>query len=92
MAECKSCHAPITWVVSAATGKRMPLDVEPTPDGNISLDMAGMLPAAHVHAGEKLLAMRELGRDLYLSHFVTCPQAGEHRKEKGHGSDGSDDA
>lgn len=81
MSECKTCSAPIRWVVSAATGKRMPIDPDPTPGGNIGLDLSGMVAAAHVYAGEKLMAIRERGSDLYLSHFVTCPQAGEHRKE-----------
>lgn len=24
--ECRTCHAPVTWVRNVATGKRMPID------------------------------------------------------------------
>lgn len=35
MAECKSCGAPITWVVVAKSGKKMPIDRDPVGNGNI---------------------------------------------------------
>jgi hypothetical protein len=34
MAGCRSCGAPIRWVVTEK-GKRIPLDRDPQPDGNI---------------------------------------------------------
>lgn len=50
----------------------MPVDLEPTDDGNVRIDAQGV---ADVYP------QRPLGHDgpLYLCHFVTCPQANEWR-------------
>lgn len=82
MAECKTCHAPIIWAVSLATERRMPVDREPTPLGNVTLDYSGTLPAASVLAGIALSSAREKGVTLHLSHFVTCPDRDQHRKKE----------
>ena len=56
----------------------MPVDSAPTPDGNIELIPKGpgtvraeVRPADHPW-------VEHLPR--FTSHFVTCPQAGEHRR------------
>jgi len=76
MAECRSCHAPVIWVATT-TGKQMPLDPIPVPDGNITLDtdqVAHVLPdAAHPPP--------DVPR--YHSHFATCPNAAQHRRREG---------
>lgn len=74
-AKCRSCGAPILWVVTTL-GKRMPLDAEPHPDGNVSLVPAGamVLPAELVEQGKKI------GSKRYRSHFATCPNAAQHRR------------
>jgi hypothetical protein len=70
---CRSCGARVLWV-RTATGKPMPVDPRPNPSGNIRLrgnpDVLGQEDLRHLPAGSPL----------YLSHFVTCPQAGQHRR------------
>lgn len=51
----------------------MPLDAEPSQDGNVRLADG----RAEVLGPLEATASREV---LYLSHFATCPQAASHRK------------
>lgn len=56
----------------------MPVDAEPVDGGNVTLAVptdSRAKPLATVHGQAPLGAT-----SLYLSHFVTCPQAGEWRK------------
>ena len=68
--KCRSCKAKIIWVPTAA-GKLMPLDLERTPDGNVAIEggravvMSGPVPGG---TGRK-------------SHFATCPQADQWRRD-----------
>ena len=82
MAECRTCHAEIRWVTTAAKGEPMPLDLAPAENGNILLKRVGGKDVATVLAGEALAGARSRDTPLYLSHFVTCPYAAEHRKRK----------
>lgn len=78
---CRSCAAPIAWAVTVK-GRRMPLDRDPVADGNVTVD--GPLdgpspPMATVHpAGQVPLDDGDGAR--YVSHFATCPNAGQHRR------------
>lgn len=77
---CRSCGARIRWVVSAATGKRMPLDYAPHREGTI-------VPA-HDPARPGVIVARVLPEppadgDAWRSHFATCPHADQHRRERG---------
>lgn len=79
MAECRSCGAEIYWAITN-NGKRMPVDYLPTPEGTIAIEYPkGPLLAIVLH-GDELLAAREAGEPLHLSHFATCPNAASHRK------------
>lgn len=69
MSTCRSCGARITWLETAG-GKKIPVDEDPVPDGNIIV--VGKM--AHV-----LGKGQETTEPRYVSHFVTCPQAGEWR-------------
>lgn len=51
----------------------MPLNAEPTPDGNV--DVRG--PTGYVLGPLEVDAHEG---PLYLSHFATCPQAASHRR------------
>ena len=81
MSECASCKAPITWT-QTRTGKRMPVDAEPSDDGTIRLVLAAprTVPVAEVLTGVRLSAARDEGAQLFKSHFATCPNASEHRR------------
>ncbi len=77
MAKCRSCGAEIRWIVTAS-GRRMPLDAEPHPEGNIDADGEGTgYVVKGPQAGDTLIH----GRPLYRSHFATCPFAAQHRKQ-----------
>jgi hypothetical protein len=71
---CRSCGAEIRWAVSMSTGRRMPIDAEPTPDGNVLLHPGG--GATVLAAGVPV----PVGRSRYTSHFATCPHANTHRR------------
>jgi hypothetical protein len=60
----------------AGTGKAMPLDAEPTVDGNIILDAMGK---AYVVDADEYVNPK-VAR--YTSHFATCPSADEFRKSR----------
>ena len=78
MNTCRSCGAPIIWA-SLEYGHHMPLDAEPSPIGNVRLYN---LDYAEVLAPIPARAARDAGEQLYLSHFVTCPNAEQHRRRK----------
>jgi len=75
---CSSCRAPIRWVVTLGD-KRMPLDVDPHPDGTVvrTVTRDGLV-RARVLTGDQLPAQETA----YRSHFVTCPNAAQHRRRK----------
>jgi len=78
-AECRSCRAPVRWVVTAANGKRMPIDPTPVPDGNVWIDgMQDGVPRVLVALSADSVPANVPLR--YVSHFVTCPQRDEWRK------------
>jgi len=58
----------------------MPLDREPTRDGNVQFCVVGGDEIATVLNAADQAAAVIAGIPLYLSHFVTCPNAGAHRK------------
>ena len=58
----------------------MPLDPEPSPDGNILLGLVGGEEVAIVLSGAERAGAQEAQRPLYVTHFYTCPDANEHRK------------
>lgn len=66
---CRSCAAPIFWV-GTKHGKSMPLDVKAVPNGNIELE------------DEIAVVVRPDGSKRFVSHFTTCPNATNHRKDQ----------
>ena len=56
----------------------MPLDPEPSPEGNVLL-IDGV---ASVYGAETAADVRLSGQPLYVSHFTTCPEAAQHRKTR----------
>lgn len=81
MSTCRSCDREIEWVVVAKSGKNMPIDPFPVEGGNIAKlpttdGATGNKLVEYVHAGGMLMDEREL----YVSHFSTCPNADQHRR------------
>lgn len=86
---CRSCEAEIVWVITE-NGKPMPIDAEPGglgPKGEQPrfrkerVEMVDGKKRKIVHF-VKDNEMEANTRPLYHSHFVTCPDADEHRKGK----------
>ena len=79
--QCRSCRAPVIWARTEA-GKRMPLDPEPTADGNVRPD----IPNRYDGEGNVLVAvLGPLEREahdgpLHVPHFATCPDADRWRR------------
>jgi hypothetical protein len=72
---CRSCGAPIIWLTIRPGSRRMPVDAEPSPSGNIIADLDQAMGV--VVSAEPLRQMKVDTPDepFYLSHFATCPQA-----------------
>ncbi len=89
MAECRSCKQRIIWA-EGPTGKAMPVDSEPSDQGNVQLyrrpngeiyaKVLGPEAAQNVRNAAEVL---KAAHTLRTSHFATCPQAAQHRKRGG---------
>lgn len=74
MSKCKSCGARIDWATTP-NGKLIPLDAIVVADGNIRAER----PYGDTNLRATVVPQGEGDR---VSHFVTCPNAREHRKPK----------
>jgi hypothetical protein len=81
MASCRSCNAPIIWAISERSGKPIPLDAAPVADGHGRFAIIRGVARAYIAEDARL------GRDRYVSHFSTCPDA--ERFRRGGGDDAS---
>lgn len=81
-ATCRSCGAEVIWTVTAATGSRMPVDVQPTEDGNVVLAPDPKGPPIAYAAPVGALLIEEDDGTRYTSHFATCPHADTHRRTR----------
>ena len=84
-ARCKanSCGARIVWATNVASGRRMPVDAEPTAEGNVVLLHGNDGPEARVLSKADVAkrgARLDGTYDLRTSHFATCPEAGSFRR------------
>lgn len=74
--KCRSCGANVHWVRMIPSGKAMPVDAEPHSKGTISLN----------HSRTEAIVLprklREPGGPLYRSHFATCPEANQWRRQR----------
>lgn len=80
---CSTCGAPVIWATTPR-GRAMPLDPSPVVDGNVRLETRAEAPTvvAVVLAGDKLQTARTSGERLLIAHFVTCPSANAHRRQR----------
>lgn len=81
--ECRSCGQPIRWAITA-DGKRMPLDANPTPDGNLVASVVKTAGGEELRVRPYMPDLERLAdgtlRNRWSSHFRTCPQADAHRR------------
>jgi len=72
MSTCRSCGATIVWAITDS-GKRMPVDAEPDPAGNLSIWESG--------EGWRVTVVPEEWDGLrYRPHFATCPDSESWRR------------
>lgn len=66
---CKGCGNPVVWAINPATGKTVPLDP------------AGIIYKTVEMGDGSIVAVRVDREDGYMvSHFQTCPKAGQFSK------------
>lgn len=78
---CGSCGAAIVWA-KTQRGERMPVDAEPSDNGNVLVTGQPPNRRAGVLTRGQAEGARAVGQQLHLSHFVTCPHAGSHRSRR----------
>lgn len=73
--KCRDCHEPIDFVVNAANGRRIPVDVGPNPQGSIvkigRVDWDGS-PFVEVFPNKELANMSGLDTPKLMPHRQTC--------------------
>ena len=77
-ASCKSCGAAIVWTVTHK-GRPMPVDAEPVENGNVRLRRDGDDLVAE-YPGKEHPSLFEDDGLRYVSHFSTCPESKQWRK------------
>lgn len=92
-ASCTSCRARIVWALTDS-GRKMPVDLEPSPAALIPEARAGNLvlwfevddqdraigPQCVSYATDE--QRRHADVPLWLAHFTTCPNASSHRRDR----------
>jgi hypothetical protein len=64
------CDGVILWLTHVGTGRMAPIDADPSPKGNIAIDLErGQYT---VLSGEQLEEVRGRGEELRVNHFYTC--------------------
>jgi hypothetical protein len=94
MSSCRSCGAPIVWVVTEARlatdgkpakpARKMPLDADPDNPAKALKCVDGNLLFTRERDGNGDWIVRYVkkGPNLYRSHFASCPQRTQHRKSR----------
>lgn len=81
-----ACRADIIFAVTNKIEKGrpvlMPVDVKPSPTGNVILSRAGGRWHAGVAGRNQAAGMRDRGQELHTSHFATCAAPKGFRKPK----------
>ena len=82
---CTSCHRPIAKLRHHKTGGPAPFDPAPAVNGNISVNREAdtyQVITDKVQLEQHLTHCHNGGAPyLYVSHFVTCPNAAAHRRK-----------
>lgn len=78
---CRTCKAPIRWCITAAKGRRIPLDPIPVDDGNCwVMHYEGGVPVVGVALNGDGVPAAEAHR--YVAHWVTCPDSDSWRTRR----------
>lgn len=78
---CSGCGTPMRWARNESTGKNIPLDPEPVPEGNLVMSHdprpGGPFVVRMLRKGDP---DPDPSMPRYVAHFATCPQADKFRK------------
>lgn len=74
----ETCKARVAFFPTPA-GKQAILDVDPSPAGNVALELEEGGHVARTLGGEELEKARAAGAILYTSHWATCADAASFR-------------
>ena len=75
IAKCSTCGRAIIWT-SSPTGARLPLDARPATGYYLRPEPGDPTP----HAEPLKVAVNGEALRIYVSHFMTCPQAADHSR------------
>jgi hypothetical protein len=78
---CSSCSKPILWGVTSK-GKRIPIDVDPAPNGNIRLKIDGAALRVDVLNFVQRDEAKARGEPLYITHLASCVDGDQFRKAR----------
>ncbi len=78
LSKCRSCGASVVWLENNRTGKRAPIDAQPSEDGNILLDRHAGTYQVLASSTDRALAAGHL----HTNHFMTCKTADQWRTPK----------
>lgn len=80
--KCRSCGAPIFYAVYSTTGRKMPIDRDPTAAGSLAVGFGS--PGSFAERKAFYVPKPERGgrTDLFTSHFETCPDASSFRRTR----------
>jgi len=83
--ERRACHACGTMIVGARSSSNpanvLPVDLEPAENGNVLIQQKGGELTAFVFGNPVIRgALQDAGVVMRVSHFATCPQAGQFRR------------
>lgn len=81
LGNCRSCNASVRWAVMRESGKSIPLDLAPRPEGNVVFPEGFDAPAITVQQAAKA-GISVDGLPVFATHFVLCPNAATHRKTR----------
>lgn len=76
MSHCKACGAAITWAITEASGRSIPLDPTPTAAGNLVI-------VDRTQADTPVVRVVMPGNgEAFMPHHATCPDVDKFRKKK----------
>jgi hypothetical protein len=79
MDNCKSCGKEVIWLKHHETLKPNPIDAEPSINGNIVISREKGL--YRMATRNEMEIARNDNKNLYISHFATCKDAKDHKKQ-----------